>query len=488
MKEELRPEDFWPGAEKLLDKHYKAKRNRKVILWFIALLSIVGASVYFSSDRSSEKKIISGSKNNISQQLKKQLPEKVVTTGSEKEISSTKTKSDLQSSESTIEKNVPSHTNINDKIVKNQDDLKTESKQITSNNKITSKKSASKAVEAGTVLAANTTQQSADISQPVTSEKEINQNISATEPVLLPDFQNRELFAMNAPVFDGIETDKPNLQTAATRKSNVENPKTKSSAEYRFNVLAGANLITKQISGYDNLSTETKRNEGEKEVVTPQLNIEVSRVTDNFAMSLGLNYIQYGEEVNYDPSVKSKVTINNSYWNTYTTTVIDTDTNYVYGFVYFSQQATQRQDSSYVTQMDTVEQTVVNDNILKSTGTNVISYFEIPFSMSYYFGRNKFRYGVSAGVSAGFLVYSHGYYLNQAGTDVVDLNEEKIFKSVIFNGQVGLDFRYLVSPNLHVLFRPQYRMNLDSIIKDGTGFQQKYSAYGISAGISWLIK
>ena len=34
MNKDLRPEDFWPEAEKLLDNHYKAKRKRRAILWF----------------------------------------------------------------------------------------------------------------------------------------------------------------------------------------------------------------------------------------------------------------------------------------------------------------------------------------------------------------------------------------------------------------------------------------------------------------------
>ncbi|MBK9026178.1 MAG: hypothetical protein IPL69_20120 [Saprospiraceae bacterium] len=150
--------------------------------------------------------------------------------------------------------------------------------------------------------------------------------------------------------------------------------------------------------------------------------------------------------------MQTKIAIDNSYWNTFTTNVVDTDTNYVYGFVYLSEQTFQRLDSNYVTQTDSLDQTVINNNILKSTGTNVISYVEMPVSVSYYFGRKKFRYGVSAGVSAGMLVYSNGYYLNNSGTDVISIRDEKLFKKVIFNGQVGLDFRYCLSAKTHILF------------------------------------
>ncbi len=300
--------------------------------------------------------------------------------------------------------------------------------------------------------------------------------------------ENIPIASLSSPLFAGIKVGKVSFQNAATHNSSVKEPKISGAAEYRFNVLAGANLMTKEISGYVNPTTEAKRNDGESNVITPQLSLEVSRVTNNYSIALGLNYIQYGEKVNYDATNQIKIAIDNSYWNTYTTNVLDTDTNYVYGYVYYSQQTIQRQDSSFVNQTDTVEQTVVNGNILKSTGTNVISYVELPISVSYYFGKKKFRYGVSAGVSAGILVYSKGYYLNNAGVDVININDEKLFKKIIFNGQLGLDFRYCFTPNTHFLLRPQYRMNLESIFKDQGGPSQKYSSFGVSAGISFLIK
>ena len=102
--------------------------------------------------------------------------------------------------------------------------------------------------------------------------------------------------------------------------------------------------------------------------------------------------------------------------------------------------------------------------------------------------KKKFKYGVSAGVSAGMLVYSKGYYLNNAGNDVVKISDPDLFRKIILNGQVGLELKYCMSPGIHILLRPKYQMNLNSIVKDDAGFKQKYSAVGISAGVSFMLK
>ncbi len=61
MNKDLRPEDFWPEAEKLLDNHYNARRKRRAIMWFIAALTIIGASIYFISDRRDGAVVVSES-------------------------------------------------------------------------------------------------------------------------------------------------------------------------------------------------------------------------------------------------------------------------------------------------------------------------------------------------------------------------------------------------------------------------------------------
>jgi hypothetical protein len=292
---------------------------------------------------------------------------------------------------------------------------------------------------------------------------------------------------MITPVGNQLPVVNADAMPLAKSEMSVVKTKSKLIPEWRLDITAGAGSVSKTISGFNPNVTE-KRNAEEKNVFAPQLNISFSQVTDKFALSAGVSYQQYGEKVDYDPEVKNKILIENGHWNTFYTTVIDTDTNFVYGYVYYTQVPGQELDSTYIPHQDSVEFSTINNNLKKAKGNNVISYVEIPLTASYYFGKGKFRYGVMAGVSAGMLVYSKGYYLNAEGNDVYDINERKTFRKMIYNGQAGLDLQYCLSPALHFVLRPQYRFNLNSIVKDESGGKQKYSSVGITAGVSFLLK
>lgn len=515
MNTNLKPEDFWPDAEKLLDNHYRSKRRIKAAFWILSVLTITGTLFFLSldkkdvsvnTDKSNETPVAVSGNKSISEN--KTSPQNTSVIINDQNISLQKT---------TTQKNSVSTRPVNDQTannneVKNSGNFTKAEKSDNSISKKLNEQNLISNAEKNTSINANPTistelkqksqnsieqaRNSAKDNTLINTTSEIsNENHNATSAITqstLSDVKSKEEFFPLASIqsrgFSTLETNKTPGLLNTERGSEIKETKTKYPAEYRLEVLAGANQVTKSISGFQNLMVENKRNSWETEVITPQLNVAVSRTTDHYSIALGLNYIQYGEKVNYDPAVKSKFLVDNSYWNTYTTTVTDTDTNFVYGFVYFTQQISQRLDSNYIHQTDSVEQTIINNNIVKSTGTNVISYVEMPLTVSYYFGKQKFKYGVSTGISAGMLVYSKGYYLNNQGNDVIRLNDPELFRKVIVNGQVGLELKYCLTPALNFLVRPRYQMNLNSIVKDEAGFKQKYSAVGISAGVSFLIR
>ncbi|MBP6657675.1 MAG: hypothetical protein KA284_07465 [Bacteroidia bacterium] len=507
MNTDLKPEDFWSGAEILLDNHYKVKRRRKAALWIISVLTIAGSLLYIASDKSV---ILSDSHKGIETPvaaIEKNSPEEnnsLQKNISENNSSIKTTGTENHKTEILTEQNISSK-NTNSINKKNNTELpriaKTE-KQSTANSFISKNTlpiSSGENKSATNSKAQTTVQGTPDISSGIFATNNIiesnlitKEDISSDATVVAFSSESNKtqlpVYALHSRHFNKFEIERAQHQLNSTRGEEIKTPKSKNTAEYRFEIFAGVNQISKSISGFENLIVELRRNSWETEVLTPQLNLAVSRSTDHFSIALGLGYTQYGEKVNYDPGVKSMFLIDNSYWNTFLTNVIVTDTNYVYGFVYLSQQTIQRLDSNYIQQSDSIEQIVINQNILKSTGTNIISYVEMPVTLSYYFGKKKFKYGVSAGVSAGMLVYSKGYYLNNAGNDVVKISDPDLFRKIILNGQVGLELKYCMSPGIHILLRPKYQMNLNSIVKDDAGFEQKYSAVGISAGVSFMLK
>ncbi len=507
MNTNLRPEDFWPDAEKLLNRHYKAKRQRKVAFWTISLLTLAGAILFLTfneneisteSQKGSNSPVSSIEKNSFGENNSAQKPisenntpaqitikENNETAISPKQITSGKKELSKDHSDNSGQTTASKNKNpivSNSVIVKNNsikvsrenNSVKNSGLQTT----ISGTPSNSSAIISNSSIFVNP--QNAEMSK--ISEPSVttvsSENNKSQSPV----------YALQARHFKDLKIDRTHRQLISSRGEEISQPKARNSAEYRFEILAGVNQISKSISGFENLAVEQRRNSWETEVIAPQLNLAISRSTDNYSIALGLAYTQYGEKVNYDPGVKSLFLVDNSYWNTYLTNVLITDTNYIFGYVYLTQQTIQRLDSNYIQQTDSVEQIVINQNILKSTGTNIVSFVEMPVTFSYYFGKKKFKYGVSAGVSAGMLVYSKGYYLNNAGNDVYNISDTDLFRKIILNGQVGLELKYCMSPGIHFLLRPKYQMNLNSIVKDDAGFEQKYSAIGISAGVSFMLK
>ena len=563
MNQDLRPEDFWPDAEKLLDKHFKAKRMRKTAFWTVSASLLIGASLYFSlnhkdatvsnivnnesapsatlqSSESNENALISEPKNGSnengpiitysnkatntstnSSSIEKSKTNNTPNTNSKSEITSTtnskiKSNSNVKStsrqlSESSNSPIVPKKTNET-KLERNKSTKKelaiANSKKIetksaaelnqTSDANINSTTSTKKNIDASTK--GNSIQGEVAISTNANSTYNFSKNNSSTNPISPEvnsttnsesnkiEIESRPFAMRTQPISRGLKVSEQGEPVLTSPNSDPAIPENHAKAEYRINVTAGANLMTKKLSGIENSVVELKRNTGETNTIAPQLNIEFSRVTDRTALSIGLSYEQYGENVNYDPSEKKRILIDNGHWDTYTTTFVDTDTNYVYGYVYFSQQLMQRLDSNYIHQNDSVDQTLTNANIANSRGTNQISYIEVPLTAGYYFGKKKFRYGITAGVSAGMLVYSSGYYINDAGNDVISFRQENLFRKFIVNGLVGIDLQYYLSPSIHLLVRPQYRTNLNSILDGKVNANQKYSGYGLSTGISFFFK
>ncbi len=514
MNTDLKPEDFWSGAEKLLDNHYKAKRRRKAALWIISVLTIAGSLIYLTSNEN-VRSVVSEKNNN------KSIPEKNVPSSQENKIqpesnsennSPSIKESEKYSPNNAIEKSpvlsdpMISGNEQNNSVSGKSEEVKTKKSSIsnisqtintTSENRSNAEANATLKVQTSDKINGNVGNFKDEkvIPSPDVSEQSENKSIKnsdkvistsgAFSPLKNEDQQIHSLLTRNSTQFKLLETTK---HINSSRGEEIKQPKAKYPAEYRIEVLAGLNQISKSFSGFENVIVEHRRNSWETEVIYPQMGVAVSRTTAHFSTSLGLNYIQYGEKVNYDPGVKSLFLVDNSYWNTYLTNVLITDTNYVFGYVYLTQQTIQRLDSNFIQQTDSMEQIVINNNIVKSTGTNIISYVEMPFTLSYYFGNKKFKYGVSAGVSAGMLVYSKGYYLNNAGNDVVNISDPELFKKIIFNGQLGVELKYCLSPGIHFLLRPKYQMNLNSIVKDDAGFKQRYSGVGVGFGVSFMLK
>jgi hypothetical protein len=111
----------------------------------------------------------------------------------------------------------------------------------------------------------------------------------------------------------------------------------------------------------------------------------------------------------------------------------------------------------------------------------------MPISATWYFAGNKFRSGISAGISPAMLAGKSGYYLKDDLSGLESFNDVKSFSKFTVSAQIGLDFRYLMSAKCHLLLRPTYSKMLTSATSSERALQQKYNGVGVQAGVSVLI-
>ena len=74
------------------------------------------------------------------------------------------------------------------------------------------------------------------------------------------------VYALHSRHFNKFEIERAQHQLNSTRGEEIKTPKSKNTAEYRFEIFAGVNQISKSISGFENLIVELRRNSWETEV------------------------------------------------------------------------------------------------------------------------------------------------------------------------------------------------------------------------------
>ena len=102
----------------------------------------------------------------------------------------------------------------------------------------------------GSSLAISTTENSNQVSQQVVVENKstLIETTPGESRNLLID--NSAIASLSAHVFDGLKVNKVSFQNVTTRNTQIKEPKISGGAEYRFDVLAGANLMTKYFGSW----------------------------------------------------------------------------------------------------------------------------------------------------------------------------------------------------------------------------------------------
>lgn len=491
----LQPEDFWPDAEKMLDSHFSAKRRNRRVAYFLAAL-LIGIAGYFTlsinhpsnSDHSNSSSTPfqkdQKQKNNSAQSTP--VPANTQTTVHNSENIPLQNKKDYTENISTTSVNVKPATaqKVSSKNTLTGNSLQALAKSVHHHKPIGETASIITQVSGAEVKNESETksQITQDGNDSPAQSKSVDEKKSVTAEVML---QREDItFSAHHPAAITVVTDYSpagsDIVTGNEVKQNL--------SEWRIDFFAGANYIFKTLSSPEYDVTVRRREAEEDNITTPSFSVNLTRLIKNWEISAGAGIFVAGEQTNYTPYLMKDVAIDNSYWNTFYHTVAVTDTNYLYGYVYYTHYNVQRLDSTYIIKMDTVEAPSYDQSLQNKHTYNHLTYLSFPVRITWNFGGRRLTTGVTAGVTPMLLENRTGYYLRDDLSGIESVAEMKTLRSMVLTANAGLSFRYYLKPKFNLLLRTEYSHMLSPATTESKKVAQRYSAIGVFAGVSFLLK
>lgn len=319
----------------------------------------------------------------------------------------------------------------------------------------------------------------------------------------------------------------PENQQAELKNSLKENSLKRSQVHYFGDIYSGLMYTGKILKSRNSLMNDyvIRRDNEESFRFSGNMGIDVGINVKRWSLSTGLNYHVQGETTDYKPEFYQwlKTTTSNwnvkdnSYWfadtvNTvsilvaegswqpvdtfityYNASISDTvsttitinqyvvDTTYNQYFYKVDSNYISDFDSTKITKTDSANQ-LVNDPTVKLPKTiSKMSYFEIPIMAGYEFPLNHATLMLRTGFGLGLLSKINAAYLKNdlSGTEQVKIT--RMNKTVI-NYLLRFGVLYHLNERIALNIEPQFRLNLNSVMKDSE-FSQKYYNAGINIGV-----
>jgi hypothetical protein len=468
--EEMNPEEYWPEAGKMLDRHFAEKRRRRMIVFFSFFLAgTLGALYLWNTNREAT---IADEKAGVSIQSTGTL----ITNGNdvqkiaeEKRMEEKKEKSHDVNSEAVINPNSSVTTTSSNQMQRERRTAAVVEERITSNTSVKT-----------TPIARNS----------ITTAKE--EQLATTTPVLLNTYTSKEV-ETTAPSSMELMTLLPSLEIALLNPDSTKDyylPQRKElllQRKSRWDLLlyAGGGMVQKDLSGSGSTVYLDRREKEEKPAYLPYAGLQLSKSIRNWDLRGGLEFAVIGEQVKYSPYTNGEYYNSYNEWEPYSYTISDTDSVYIFGNLFLNTRLETVNDSLYVTKTDTLTGRHYDPALQATNGINRWYIVEVPLEIVYNFKRGRWGAGISAGVAPGVVVQSSGRYLRDDESGVTKFQNENTGK-LSLNARAGLEFSYLMNKNTRLMLRPSGRYFLTKM-DAGNNTKQRYSSVGINAGILYMI-
>lgn len=525
---EFQPSDFWPGAEKMLDAHFKKKRTIKRWSFLVTLfLLIVGSTTWWmlrSEDNNSKTK-----KRSLYTNQQNHVPNQTLSSSNSLEDKT----NDAQSFNNKIEsksKNAEATNSIEgiEEIKEQQPENKSSLDNETLNSSIKSnQKNTNTAfdLEADkqekedprhqTATSLQNTKTSLDLDNKVGGDfknqteasptngitkvdsSAVGQSVSqsnskpvtksAIQPIQSVSFQTLDVMQIRnySPIAYNYFSD--SLAMIEIQKIDYLLPKTKN-LNWRLMAYSGFFISNPKVSYATNADYVNKRNSEESTMLNNSAGIELARIMGKWNVSAGLEFNQYGESTNY----KNQVIGNIQSVNFSPITVVDSTIveyfNYYQGNEYTQTQTVLSFDTLLLS--DTTNTTgLINGNLPESYNTkNRYTYIEIPIRLGYqWFQSGRISSEVYGGLSLGMFQKASGYLPNRELSAFEQIEDQNEFRKYIVNYRLGMSASYRFYKNLSLTAAVEHRNMLQSIWKSSYGVNQRYRAVGLQLGLRWAF-
>lgn len=220
----------------------------------------------------------------------------------------------------------------------------------------------------------------------------------------------------------------------------------------------------------------------EEELLIPQsFSVVYSHMQGNWSMGLGLEYWKLGESTYYSGNTAYDSILDNSY---YTYQVDSLDTLYLSGNqVIFRDGFPDVLDSTYNQLIDTLSGTFIDPSLVTRNGIVAWSLVQVPVRFGYSVGSGRWAFTGQVSLSPGLLTGVKGRYLDGSMTRLVDAKQLATVRRFQLAASFGLRLEYRFGNAWSIMAGPDWRRQFTSMYNKQSGVDQRYSPWGLSAGV-----
>jgi hypothetical protein len=227
-----------------------------------------------------------------------------------------------------------------------------------------------------------------------------------------------------------------------------------------------------------------RRRVEESPSLLPELSALMAIPVGSLEFRAGLGLSRWGECGEYSPYTAGPVIRSTDTWQPYSYAIVDTDSAYVYGMLFYQTTTQNINDSLLVTVTDTVFG-LRPDSLLDTRPPCVRhTLITLPIECAWSFRKGNWNVGISAGLTAAWMIRSSGEYLQSDQTKLATWTKNT--SAFQLGANASLEVGYWLSRRLCVLLMPSGRMAITAV-EEPSGARKTYRNIGVLAGIRFQI-